>query len=144
MYLDAQNLYSDQQAVTVAAASTNYIDHRAARDLGTGKDIYLVVQVDGEAMDDAGSNSTLAVVLQTDDNTSFSSATNAQTIGTFSAVSASGTRLVAKLQPEKINERYSRVYYTPANGNLSSGKFTAFLTDQAHVWTAYANNYTIS
>lgn len=37
MYVDAQNQYSNAQAVTASAASTNLIDHGQARDLGTGE-----------------------------------------------------------------------------------------------------------
>lgn len=143
MYVDAQNLYSDAQAITSAAASTNLIDHQAIRDLGTGQDIYVVVLVD-VAMTDGSSDSTLAVTIETDDNADFSSATTAQTIGTFPAVSAAGYVLVAKLQPGQINERYSRLKYTPANGDLSAGSFTAFLTTDIHKWVAYAKGYTIS
>lgn len=142
MYVDALNLYSDAQAVTAAAASGNIIDHGAARDLGTGQDVYVVVLCD-VAMTDGSSDSTLAVTIETDDNEAFNSATTAQTIGTFAALSAIGTVLVAKLQPGAINERYSRLKYTPANGNLTTGSFTAFLTTDIQKWVTYAKGYVI-
>lgn len=143
MYVDAQNLYSDAQAVTSDVASTNLIDHKAVRDLGTGQDVYVVVLID-VAMTDGSSNSTCTVTIETDDADTFGSATTAQTIGVFAATSAAGTVLVAKLQPGAINERYSRLKYTMANGDLSAGSFTAFLTTDIHKWVAYAKGYTIS
>lgn len=143
MIIDAHNLFSEAQAVTAAAASTNYIDLGIARDIGVGEDLYVVV-VCTVAMTDSGSDSTLAVALETDDNSSFSSATASQSIGTFAATSAAGTRLVAKLQPDKVDERYIRLYYTPANGNLSTGSFTAFLCKDIDAYTSYADAITIS
>ena len=144
MYKDAQNLYSAAQVITAAAASTNIIDHGAARDMGTGQSIYLVAIVD-VAFTDSNSDSTLVVTLETDADVAFGSPALAQqTLGTFAALSPIGTVLVAKLQPGALNERYSRLYYTPANGNLSAGSVTAFLTNDIHKWVAYAKGYLIS
>ena len=46
MYVDAQLLFSDAQAVTAAAASTNSIDLGAVRDIGTGEELYVVCVCD--------------------------------------------------------------------------------------------------
>lgn len=143
MIFDAQNLFSDEQAVTATAASTNLIDFGEPRDMGTGKPIYFVVIVD-VAFTDSGSDSTIAVTLETDDNAGFSSATTGQTIGTFAALAAIGARFVAVLQPEVIDERFLRVKYTAANGNLTTGSFTAFLTVNPHLFSVYPDNITIS
>lgn len=143
MYVDAELQFSDSQAVTAAAASTNIIDLGSVRDLGAGQDLYLVVNCT-VAMTDGSSDSTLAVTLQTDDNSGFSSATTGQTIGTFAATSAVGTQMISKVDVGALNERYARVYYTPANGNLTTGSFDAFLTTDVDKYTAYADNITIS
>jgi uncharacterized protein YdbL (DUF1318 family) len=143
MYQDAHNQFSSAQAVTATAASTNLIDLGAIRNMGVGENLYLVV-VCTTAMTDAGSDSTLAVTVETDDNSSFSSATTTQTIGTFAAVSAAGTKLVARIQPDQMNERYVRLKYTPANGNLTTGSFTAFITHDIDAYTSYADGITIS
>lgn len=145
MYVDSHLLFSDAQAVTAAAASTNYVDLSAVRKMGVGQPLYLVV-ICVVAMTDSGSDSTLAVILQTDDNTSFSSASEVMSLGSFAAVSAAGTRLIAPLPPAPANafERYARVYYTPANGNLSQGSFDAFIALDIAAWSPYANGYTIS
>ena len=143
MIMDAHNLYSDAQAVTAAAASTNLIDHGAARDIGTGEDLYVVLVVD-VALTDSGSDSTVAVTLQTDDNASFSSATTGQTLFTVAATAAAGTRYYAKVAPGALNERYSRLYYTPANGNLTTGSFTAGVVNSIEKINIFADNITIS
>lgn len=142
MYLDANLLFSDAQAVTAAAASTNIVDFGAARDIGVGEDLYVVVLVD-VAMTDSGSDSTLAVALECDSTTSFTP-DSTRTLFTFSAVSAIGTVKISKLGPDDINLRYARLYYTPAGGNLSAGSFTAFITHDVQKYTSYADGITIS
>ena len=88
MYVDAQLLFSDAQAVTSAAGSTNTIDLGAVRDIGTGKTLYVVVTVD-VAMTDASSDSTVTVALEGDSTTSFTPDGTA-TLFTIPAVSAAG------------------------------------------------------
>ncbi len=143
MYVDAQNLFSDAQAVTASAASTNLIDLGSARDIGVGRELYFVVIVD-VAFTDAGSDSTVTVIIQTDDNSGFGSAVTAQTIGLFAALTAAGSRLIARLAPEAGWEQYIRAFYTVANGNLTTGSLTAFLTTDIQAWTAYPIGYTVS
>ncbi len=144
MILDSQNIYSDAQAVTASARSTNQIDHGIARDLGTGQDLYLVVAV-VTAFTDSGSDSTVAVTLETDNDSAFGSPTLAViTLPTFAALTAAGTVKIAKLPPGDVNERYSAVYYTVANGNLTTGAFDAFLVENIQQFVAYADNVTIS
>lgn len=143
MYMDNQLLFSDAQALTAAAASTNYIDlGGASRDVALGRPIYFNLNVD-VALTDASSNSTVTVALEQDDNTSFSSATAIQTLCTIAATAAAGTVYRAVVAPGIITERYLRVYYTMNNGDLSTGTVTAgFVLDQGQ-WTAYADNITI-
>ncbi len=143
MILDAALLFDNNVAHLTTEAGTDYIDFGAIRNMGVGEPLYFFIVVT-TAFTDSGSDSTMTITLETDDNTSFSSATTAQTIGTFSALSAIGTRLVARLQPDKINERYLRVKYTVANGDLSTGKFTAGLVKDIQAFTAYADAITIS
>jgi hypothetical protein len=146
MFLDGQQEYSDAQAVTASAASTNLIDHGTANvDIGTGHNVYLVVTC-VTAMTDAASNSTVTVTLQTDTAAAFASATTALTLTAFAAESAAGTRRVAKLDPGAVVERFTRCYYTVAGGNLTTGSFDAQLTLEAPdaATKEYPNNYTIS
>lgn len=144
MKVDAHNLFSDAQAVTAAAASTNLIDLGVSlRNMGVGTPIYIVSQVD-VAFTDSSSNSTLAVTLEQDTAAAFSSTTSIQTVGTFAALAAIGARLVAAISIDVITEQFVRLYYTPANGNLSTGSVTSFLTDHVQAYTSYADGVTIS
>lgn len=143
MYVDAQNLFSDAQAITAAAASTNLIDFGSARNIGVGRELYLVAIVD-VAFTDGGSDSTVTLTIETDDNSGFGSAATVQTVGTFVALSAAGSRLVARLTPNDTWEQYVRVYYTVANGNLTTGSITAFLALDLQAFKAYPIGYTVS
>lgn len=144
MYVDALTLFSDAQAITAAAASTNYMDLGAVRDIGTGQPLYLVVSCD-VAMTDSGSDSTLAVAIEGDSTTTFTPDAT-ETVITFPATSAAGTVKFARLNPGSgpLGYRYIQLKYTPANGNLTTGSFTAFLTTDIEKYVSYADNVTIS
>jgi hypothetical protein len=142
MILDAQLQFSDAQAVTAAAGSTNTIDFSEARDLGVGEPLYVVCVCD-VAMTDASSDSTLTVALETDSSTTITPDAT-RDLFTFAALSAAGTVKIARLQPDDINLRYARLKFTPANGNLTTGSFTAFLTSSIQKWVSYPDAMVIS
>lgn len=147
MLLDQQNVFSDAQAITASAASTNSIDLGVARNIGNATDLYLVFVVT-TAFTDAISDSTVTPSLQTDDNSAFSSAATIRTFETFAALTAKNTTRVYKLEPRDsaggLFEQYIRVYYTVAGGDLSTGAISAFLTADAQVWKAYASNFVVA
>lgn len=128
MIQDALNTFSGSQAVTAAAASTDVIDLIATRKIAAGRPLFIHVEC-VTTMTDSGSDSSLAVRLEADDDEAFGSPTNIGTIGTFAAVATAGAELAKYVIPNTVTERYIRVYYTPANGNLSAGAFTAFVTE---------------
>ena len=142
MYVDKALLFSDAQAITAAAASTDYLDQGAARDLGVGKQLYVVIICD-VAMTDSGSDSTLTVALYGDTTTTFTP-DGSQTLVTIPALTAIGTRFVIPIAPEMTKFRYLGLHYTPNNGNLSTGSFTAFITDTPQLQVNYPDNVTIS
>ena len=136
--------FSNAQAITANAASSNQIDLGAIRDLGVGaRQLYVVVQCTA-VMSDSGNNSNCTVYLRTDADVAMGSPTNTQTIGVFATNSAVGTRLVQAIQPGNANERYLDVYYSMGGGDLTTGSFTAWVTDQPQFDRYYANNYTVS
>ena len=143
MRVDSQLLFSDAQAVTATAVSTNVIDFNQIRDIGIGEPLFLVVSV-AVAMTDASSDSTVAVSIETDDNVDFNSATVVRTIGTFAAVSAAGTQLIIPIARGDFNERYGRLRYTVAGGSLTTGSFDAFICRDPDQDRKYADNITIS
>lgn len=144
MILDAALYFDNGVQHLTTEAGTDYIDLGAVRDIGVGEPLYAVAIVT-VAFTDGASNSTMALTLETDDNTSFSSPALARiSLGTFAALSAIGSRLIARIPPERIVERYMRVYYTVANGDLTTGKFSVFLAHNIQAYTSYAKGYTIS
>jgi len=140
MILDQDLAFSQAQTIPTGAttASTNLVDLQAVRDIGVGEDMELVVVIT-TALVGAG---TVAVIIQTDDNAAFSSPVTAQTIGTFAAASAAGTKMSAKIQPNAIVERYMRVAYT--SGVLTGGAASAYLTHGVDNVRYYADALTIT
>lgn len=72
MIVDAFCQLSSAQALTVDAASEDYMDLTNARDFGIGEPLALVINVKVAA---GGTTPTMQVNVEVDDNTSFSSAT---------------------------------------------------------------------
>lgn len=150
MYLDSRLEFSDGQAVTATAISTNVVDlisnasgKNPVRDIGTGEDVYLVV-ITRTAATDSGSDATLAVSLESDSTENLATSPTVHfTTGTlaFGAFSAAGTVLAAVKLPSGNYERYLGVRYTVAAGPLTAGNFDAFLTTDVDAWRAYARNY---
>ena len=143
---DGQDTFSDSQALTAAAASTNYKNHQAVRNMGIGNELYIQTTIE-VALTDAGSNSTVTVDLQRDDNTSFSSATTVATLYTIAAVAAAGTTYEARVPIDTslpAGEWYYRIYYTMNNGDLSTGTVTTAIMANIRKYVAYAKNYVVS
>jgi len=133
MIFDNTLLFSSGQAITASAASTNSIDLGATgtpvggsaltRDIGAGEEIEISVLV----TEVFATLTSLTVTIETDDNSSFSSATTRYSSGAIAAAT-----LVAGYQfkvpahfPLGTNERYVRLYYTVAGSNATTGKITA-------------------
>lgn len=143
MILDAQQLFSDAQALTSTAASTNLIDLSSDRNIGIGEPMSVLIVVD-VAADDADGNETYSVAVQTDDNSSFSSAATLATL-TITRGDAAGTRYAFTLPPTESMERYLRLNYT-LGGTSPSVTVTAFLIPTSMIQNDkyYADNITIS
>lgn len=152
MYIDKQAEFSDGQAVTSTAISTNVMDlisnesgKNALRDIGTGQDVYLVV-LTRTAATDTSSDATLTVSLESDSTADLAtSATVHYTTGAlaFATFSPAGAELAAVKLPKGNYERYLGVRYTVASGPLTAGNFDAFLTTDVDSFRAYARNYVV-
>jgi len=131
MIFDRTNLFSNAQAITASAASTNAIDlgpiaSGVVRDIGPGTDIPLLVQV-VEAFDSAADDETLTVALQLDSTDTFTP-DKSITLGTISNADLKkvGTRIPFRVVPDGVNLQFARLYYTVAgSGAFTAGKITA-------------------
>ncbi len=137
---DAQNLFSDAQAITASAASTNFLNLGTpetppgspaplTRDIGGGNNQPLLIEVTETF---AGATS-LEVSLEVDDNSSFSSA---KTVGTTGAIPVAdlvqGKILPLNMVPVGADEQYMRLQYTVAGGPFTAGSVVAGLVTQVH------------
>lgn len=131
--IDNTLVFSDHQAITGDARSTNVIDlgaagtaygHAAAvgRDVGKGDEIPMEIVVT-EAFNNLTS---LKISLERDDNAGFSSAIEIASRTYLAADLTLGARLPfpARL-PEGTNERYLSLYYDVTGTNPSTGKLFA-------------------
>lgn len=148
MILDALLEFSDAQAVTSTAISTNVIDlgpvtDNVLRNIGTGEPVYLIVSTNTTATD-TSSDATLTVTLESDSTANLAtSATVHYSTGAiaFAGYATAGTVVAAVQLPAGNYEQYLGVRYTVASGPLTAGAFDAFLTKDAQLWRAYAKRY---
>ncbi len=139
MYIDRQNLFGQDQAVTVSAATTDPIDLGAARDIGNGERLELLVLCTQDVA--AAGAATVTVALQSDDNPSFSSPANLVLSDAVPKASlVAGTQILRVAVPYGT-ERYVRLFYTVGTGPLTAGKFTSGLVPLRQANTAYASGY---
>lgn len=124
--MDAQTLFSDAQALTATAASTNYYDAGASRNLGAGKTLKLLVDITAVG----GTSPTLTVALEGADDTAFT--TNKITIDTVTPTLTSGTAygFVRMAIPSHTAKRYFRVYYTAGGTNPTATVTASFVMDE--------------
>ena len=143
MYIDAQHLFSDSQALTASAASTNLIDLGGDHNVGIGEPMAVVINVE-VALDDTTGDETYVFTVEADDNSGFSSAA---TIATKTATrgDVAGTKYVLPIPADTSAEQYLRVYYT-LGGTTPTGTVSAFLIPQNMIdnYVSYADGFTIS
>lgn len=114
------------------------------RDIGTGEDIYLVLQVD-TGITTAGSAGTVQFQLASDNSASIATngtATVHYTTASFTTGStaiAAGTVLGIVKLPAGNYERYLGILQVTGTTALNAGKINAFLTKDASKWTALAD-----
>lgn len=134
MIMDRTLLFSDGQAITATAASTNIVDLGATgtvygasapmvRDIGYGSDVELVIAV----TQSFNNLTSLTISIETDDNAAFSSATTVYTSPnyTLAQVATGAKYLLPDTLPAGTNERYVRLKYTVAGTAPTLGKITA-------------------
>ena len=129
MIIEINNMESDQQVITATARSTNTIDlgqngtppgedGAVKGDIGKGYPIPILIQV----TEDFATLTSLTVTLETDDNTSFSSAKVLATETILLADLVAGKKTFMQMLPTGANERYLSVNYTVNGSDATAGK----------------------
>lgn len=138
MIFDKTNLFSDAQAITATAVSTNVIDfgetdtpkhavNAITRDVGKGRAIDLFIQSVAD-FDSAANDGTLTITLELDAAEAFGGgADHTIDLGTYAEADlVAGFRVPIQYVPLSANLRYARLAYTVAGtGNFTAGAITA-------------------
>lgn len=128
MIRDKSLIFSEAQAITVDAASTNIIDLGQAENLGLGQDLTFVAEVTVVA--GAGTEG-LQLKLQSDDNADFTSPKDEIVSGVLlPAVLTAGARFQFKL-PANTLQQYIRGYYEIVSTSFTGLKMNLFITQGA-------------
>lgn len=147
--IDLQNMFSNAQAVTADAISTRVIDtnpnasDNLTADIAAGKSLYLHILVH-TAMVSAGSG-TLTVTLESDDNTSLSTATVHATVATaVAAATMVGGYWIARnfAIPAGAYQRYVGLRYTTNTADFETGNITAWLSPIKMDTAQYESGFT--
>lgn len=143
MYLDQALLFSDAQALTATAVSTNVLDldHARAGMLGVGEPLAVVVSVDVAA---GGTSPTMNFSIQTDDNPEFSSPTTRNVSKTYTASEMTAGAIFSLPLDNLGSERYMRLNYT-LGGTSPTVTVTSRLVplNMVQNWAAFASGYTV-
>lgn len=148
MYLDHENLFSDAQAVTVTAASSNIIDlgpifsANAARDIGRGSKVTRIYAI-LDATFTAGGAGTLDITLQGDDNSAFGSPRTLFDTGVLALAALFQGAVVLDVAMPTGVEKFLRLMYTVATGPMTAGAITAGLVLDSQSDPPYAANYPV-
>jgi hypothetical protein len=144
MILDSRNEFADATALSTSGTGLqlvgNVIDTgAAARDLGEGEDLYLVVQVDtavtsgGAATVDFQLASDAAAAIATDG----SATVHASTGDIGKATLVAGYQRAICLPKGSTYERYVGILANVGTAAVTAGKVNVFLTRNPKGWTAY-------
>lgn len=142
MILDSLLKFSESQALTATADSTNVIDLSLDRDIGIGEPMAVFVSVE-VAADFTTGDETYQFQVETDDNDSFSSSTIIADQTVAAADLAVGDKVVLPIG--HANERYLQVVYT-LGGTTPSVTVDAFLAPYSFIDgdRDYASGFTIT
>jgi len=125
MYLEKKNEFSDAQALTGTAASTNIIDTVVKGD--ANDELHLVVQVSSK-LASSGKTATLDIILQHDSAVGMGTVTTLATLAQIAEATLVAGYRCWDIRIPAGAKRYLRVYYTVGTEDFTAGNIDAFLT----------------
>lgn len=145
MILDKRNEFCDATALNTGVPGTyligDQIDLGAARDVGVGEELYLVITVDTQPT--SGGAATAQFTLASDDTASIATNGTAsvhfQTKAFTIAEMTAGAVLAAVPLPIEgvAYERFLGILQTTGTAAFTGGKINAFLTHDVAKWKSY-------
>jgi hypothetical protein len=144
MILDSQETFSELQPVAAAAGdvvSTNIYDTGSVADMGIGEPLFVYAKV-GTAV--AGAGATVQVVLQTDDNTAFSTPKEFPLSGALAIAALGANAEIVKARLPIGLERYLRLVYRVAGATTTGGTISAYMTLDVQANNAYPSGFTVA
>ncbi len=142
MMYDKLNTFGTDQAVTTTAASTDIIDLGAARDMGNGEPLELVILVT-ETVTASGA-ATVTFTLETDDNAGFSSTFVLASSSAIGKAALTAGTAVLRASAARCRALPAQPTTRVATGPLTAGKFTASSPTTVRPRKAYASGFTVS
>ncbi len=135
MIFSLNQLFSDAQAITATAVSTNYIDLGEAktvygantavsRDQGKGNKVPMLAQV----VADFDALTSLTIDIEQDDDSAFGSAEVIQSQTILLADLVAGKQISLDTLPRGLTKRYVRLNYTVTGSAPTVGAITAGIT----------------
>jgi hypothetical protein len=145
MIRDHELMFSDAQALTATALSTNVIDlgplsgGNLTRDITGGDGGQMFLHVNVGTLFESGGASTLVITLESDDNTSLSSATTHYTSASIAKASlVAGYELIVPM-PVANYQRYLALRYTVGTANFTAGAISATMVRGIRNYPYYAS-----
>ena len=150
MLLDSQLLFSDAQAITTTAASTNVVDLVDARDIGPGMPLEVLFAVGTAFTTDTTNASTLTISLQGSTNATNSGFVDYVRSPAYTAADLAASKIVfpvdwpALMRTAAVNQGmplYIRINYTVGVAAWAGGTITAGLVLGRDDAIAYPKNF---
>ena len=141
MILDSRLEFADGEDISQSTGTylaTNQIDMETARDIGQGRQMYLVIQIDVAVV---GSSSTVNFRLRSDSSAAIHATTSTAHLETGAiaeAVLVAGHQITLALPNEgNAYERYLGLQAIVGTATTTAGTYSAFLTFDPQGWKAY-------
>jgi hypothetical protein len=150
MIMDQQSLFSDAQAITVTANSTNVIDtlpggQNTKAGIGDGQDISLLIQV-GQTFTAGGAGTLQSQLVSADDAALTTNVIVHYDTGALALAALTAKARIAQLDlPYGKYRRYVGIKYTVGTGPMTAGTVTAALVEDLQTLNGtvdYAKGFT--